>query len=302
MTMLLRRSILTFLTFTLCIMVTACSDVPAPYRIANTTDPRYEDEDVRFRTTYYLRIFDLCPIGTANTDGINYQSRLANWVTKTKGAYTIYRDSLYRFRMTGQARALFSNVRFESGTLRAHQLDPFGQTIEFNGTSGRFSAPASTQAANIPSSGNSKPPSPPGISEAPTSNTEKSDAQSCPNGDPMKPEFFLLGPEGTKHLDPDERLVMAMSSDARPLVSALQFLSENLTQQSTEATLLFRFEYDRQHATRAKDIVGTEPDTDKTEPTQQDVLARIDRVLNLFQPFGGDTSSASLGMSVKGQR
>lgn len=118
----------------------------------------------------------------------------------------------------------------------------------------------------------------------------------------MKPEFFLLGPEGTKHLDPDERLVMAMSSDARPLVSALQFLSENLTQQSTEATLLFRFEYDRQHATRAKDIVGTEPDTDKTEPTQQDVLARIDRVLNLFQPFGGDTSSASLGMSVKGQR
>lgn len=58
--------------------------------------------------------------------------------TKTTGQYKMLSDSLYRFRMTGKAKSLFTAVHFESGTLRASEIDPFGASVAFDEKSRRF--------------------------------------------------------------------------------------------------------------------------------------------------------------------
>lgn len=40
--------------------LSACADVPPQYRVDLGAEPQYEDKTVRFRTTYYFRVFDLC--------------------------------------------------------------------------------------------------------------------------------------------------------------------------------------------------------------------------------------------------
>ena len=88
-------------------------------RIRDGLHPAYIDKDVRFRTTYYFRSFDWC-------HGKNLLDGEPNVVILPET------DSLYRFRMTGKAQALFTRVIFESGTLPAAQIDPFGAKIQFD--------------------------------------------------------------------------------------------------------------------------------------------------------------------------
>jgi hypothetical protein len=83
--------------------------------------PKNQDKDVRFRTTYYFRVFDYC---AADSDG------------GIKTPFAI--DSLYRFRMTGKANSLTTRVNFESGTLTAGQIDPFGATVAFDKKNRQF--------------------------------------------------------------------------------------------------------------------------------------------------------------------
>ncbi len=45
------------------------------------------------------------------------------------------------------------------------------------------------------------------------------------DGRPVRRSYSLYGPEGVRHLDPDERLLMAMSSDSKPLIGMLQQLA-----------------------------------------------------------------------------
>lgn len=85
--------------------------------------PTNIDENVRFRTTYYFRTFDYC-YGHAVLEGHDDVVILPQT------------DSLYRFRMTGKAKALFTQVHFESGTLRASQIDPFGAKVVFDSENG----------------------------------------------------------------------------------------------------------------------------------------------------------------------
>lgn len=80
----------------------ACG-VPRNMQVHTGVEPENQDDDVRFRTTYYLRVLDRC------TDGKE-----------------IVQDSLYRFRMTGKAGSLANNVHFESGILHKDKIDPFG--------------------------------------------------------------------------------------------------------------------------------------------------------------------------------
>ncbi|MEM9602264.1 MAG: hypothetical protein AAGA11_05335 [Pseudomonadota bacterium] len=70
------------------------------------------NKNVRFRTTYYFRVIDFCG---SDTDG-----------------ESVAIDSLYRFRMSGKAHPGLSQVKFESGTLTAQQVDPFGAEIGFD--------------------------------------------------------------------------------------------------------------------------------------------------------------------------
>jgi hypothetical protein len=51
-------------------------------------------------------------------------------------------------------------------------------------------------------------------------------APTCGDGMPSRRGFEVLGPEGFRSFDQDERLVMAMSIDSKPLISTLQQFSE----------------------------------------------------------------------------
>lgn len=92
-----------------------CDTMPSHMRVAEGLSPTGQDKDVRFRTTYYFRTFDLC--GDADS---------------------AKNDSLYRFRLTGKSNALTNKIRFESGTLLASQIDPFGAAIAFDKGNGQF--------------------------------------------------------------------------------------------------------------------------------------------------------------------
>ena len=106
--------------FTLLLCLGACT-MGKQFRVRAGTDPAYIDNDVRFRTISYFRVFDYCGELYANPAQVK-----------------ILNDSLYRFRMTGKAHSLTSKVRFESGTLRAPEIDPFGADVEFDQEAGRF--------------------------------------------------------------------------------------------------------------------------------------------------------------------
>lgn len=111
----------------LALSLSACG-MPSHMRIENAHHPRYEDKDVRFRTTYYFRVFDYCAEASA----------------KSKQPRT---DTLYRFRMTGKANSLTNAVHFESGTLDAAQIDPLGATVAYDENNRQFyyKSPADTR-------------------------------------------------------------------------------------------------------------------------------------------------------------
>ncbi|MCY4612206.1 MAG: hypothetical protein OXB94_01085 [Nitrospira sp.] len=96
--------------------------VPEHMQVRAGIDPRNQDDQVRFRSTYYFRVFDVC----RNPD---------NGKVEVDGPPQ--RDSLYRFRMTGKASSLLSQVHFESGTLHKSEIDPFGSNVVFDKNLGR---------------------------------------------------------------------------------------------------------------------------------------------------------------------
>jgi hypothetical protein len=102
-------------------LIGACAVVPKHMQVDTGLHPKNQDKDVRFRTTYYFRVFDYC-------------ADKSNGGIKTPFAI----DSLYRFQMTGKANSLTTRVNFESGTLTAGQIDPFGATVAFDKENGQF--------------------------------------------------------------------------------------------------------------------------------------------------------------------
>lgn len=114
-------------------LLSGCSwlgDVSSNMRVDTGLEPQNIDSDVRFRTTYYFRVLTGCRIDAMDPndradDGTPFAKR-------AKGNFVPLNDSLFRFRMTGQAAALFKRVHFESGVLRKEQIDPFGSTVQYN--------------------------------------------------------------------------------------------------------------------------------------------------------------------------
>ena len=105
----------------------ACG-VPSAMHVTRGIDPRYINDDVRFRTTYYFRTFDFCwdadvklqQLNSDDAGGIPYRKIIPQT------------DTLYRYRMTGKADSTTTKVRFESGTLRKEEIAPFGKQIVFS--------------------------------------------------------------------------------------------------------------------------------------------------------------------------
>jgi len=260
-------------------ILTSCA-VPTQMRIENANDPRYEDQDVRFRTTYYFRVFSYCKDSNPNVPAI---------------------DSLYRFRMTGKAHSLTTQVHFESGTLAASEIDPFGSSVVYDEHNKQFYFKSQSESREegqrerhlqdlnrlmrqyeaIPRATTQAPaPAPP----APSSASQQDDfagartalmdvikqrieslrdpvvvpaaagAASAAKGPVADVEkvtqataqclqaqrgFQILGPEGWRTFRQDERLLLAMSSSGKPLISTMQEISGRvLNSQPIEAELL----------------------------------------------------------------
>lgn len=130
-----RSYILPCLTIAFLILNAGCTefgDVGPEFRIDTGIEPENQDNNVRFRTTYYFRVFDYCEKLSDADRKTDYEEKDNLFTTRKNGQYKILKDSLYRFKMTGQASALFSKVNFESGALKAEQIDPFGSYVNFD--------------------------------------------------------------------------------------------------------------------------------------------------------------------------
>ena len=117
------------------LLLAACA-LPQHVEVRAGIDPRHQDDDVRFRTTYYFRVFDACqgivPREEPRSDATG------TFTKDNEGPYSIAIDSLYRFHMTGKADSLFSKIHFDSGTLHKSEIDPLGAAVVFDEQSGRF--------------------------------------------------------------------------------------------------------------------------------------------------------------------
>lgn len=253
--------------FLLCVafLITGCSDVGGPYRIDTGIDPVYQDEEVRFRTTYYLRVFDLCPVEEGLTDdnaNSNYEPRLKQVFTARKsGPLQIVKDSLLRFRMTGRASALFSNLHFESGVLREDEIDPFGKVIRYDEPTNTFmnkTTPSNSRDTNTP----------------PVAQTEN-----CQGGKPLDRRVFLLGPEGARELRRDSRLVMAMYTDAKPLINSLKHLAGQQDGEDSKTVFPYERELSRARADEALILFKNQEDETKTALSPATLANRVLAIL-----------------------
>ncbi|BDU40456.1 hypothetical protein [Vibrio nigripulchritudo] len=59
----------------------------------------------------------------------------------------------------------------------------------------------------------------------------------CPPGFSRNHGFLILGPEGWKHFDPEERLLLAMYTSEKPLISTMSELSQKMTQAHNQTRL-----------------------------------------------------------------
>lgn len=171
-------------------------------QVRETNDPRYQDDDVRFRNTYYFRVYDYCM--DEDTDAVKDSDKL--FVTKkfkmTKKR--IIADALYRFRVTGKADSLFTDIRFEAGKLKASEIDRFGARAKVECKPG---SPGCTLVAPQAQT-----------DSAPATDAEKTLSNRCSNNSkPLRKSFQVAGPEGEVEFDQDERFVIAMGSGISPI-------------------------------------------------------------------------------------
>ncbi len=236
------------------IVLSACAQIPDQMQIDTGNDPFNADKDVRFRTTYYFRVYDYC------------------YDADTTTALRPQTDSLYRFVMTGKANAYANKVRFESGTLLASEIDPFGATIERDDETNRVrfvsqkevedtairnqgfaeidrlldlrARLAKMSGANGEQAVNSdvtvvidqkiKEILDAGVfvgrardtgNDSSSGSSEASSAENCPPGTQTQRGFQIMGPQGVKTYNQEDRLIMAMTSDASPLIASLEEVS-----------------------------------------------------------------------------
>lgn len=264
-----RRALTATTALTACALLLGGCSVPAQMRIENAGDPRYEDKDVRFRTTYYFRVFDHCADGLAVAGGTRPRS-----------------DTLYRFRMTGKAHSLTTQVHFESGTLTAAQIDPFGANVVYDERNRQYTFKSQSETQHearrernlddlkrllqayddfrpkldaggrdeiagekkltdalrdvigqriVSLKDEARSPAV-GASGGANGAATKAGVDECVQS---KRGFQILGPEGWRTFNQDERLLLAMSSSGRPMISTMQEISGRvLNAQPIEAEML----------------------------------------------------------------
>lgn len=257
--------------FAVLVLLTALAGMgcmPNSMQVRDGLDPRYQDDDARFRTVYYFRVFEYCEDkGEDKNNGIPKK--------------VIQKDNLYRFLMTGKGSSLWNDIHFESGTLQQSQIDPFGALLSYDEDSRQFKFKSTEEmamqnrqknlkliddeftqllkfrnenGAHFTDGGNQQP----GnsfkdeydkflvkrakninsnfLKITSTPATASKSATTCSDSTPANQEFWILGPEGWRKFNPDERLVLAMSSSGKPLISAMKEISGRLLNEKSAAS------------------------------------------------------------------
>lgn len=224
-------------------------------------DPRYQDDGVRFRATHYFRVWDQCPKCTrAEIESGNcspkadslYRFRMtgkSGEMTQVHfeagtlhsheidpmGAAVVYDEAEKRFRFKSRERADRDAGRRDAYAA-IRELRMLCEDLSAKG--GKAGEPAhdsaeacfaalKTRVSNL----ESRNPAEPG-----TAGTVKTSANAKAPMAPCKPGeerrgFQVLGPEGWRTFDQDERLVLAMSSSGKPLISTMREVSERVLNQ-----------------------------------------------------------------------
>lgn len=353
--------------------------MPKGMHVREGISPSKQDDQVRFRTTYYFRVFDFCQdLNGDDVDVVKEAGVKGNDVPATlnqdeepdpkKDGRTprkrILSDSLYRFRMTGKASALFTKIHFESGTLSKSQIDPFGATIEYDSRANRFrfksqarndeealyediwreierlrtlrsnlgdsegkikeaidalllanfaklgpgrtilvtntdvaeldkNVKATAQAVNAAKSnsaltsgdagevgkatkrlGDLLPKLQDSVEAITKAQKTTANDVACANNLPVRRGFQILGPEGWRTFDQDERLLMVMSTSAKPLVETLRELSDRVLQQeSSERFTSEAVLRERVSVLRARREVDSSDDTEAPKIVNQALSA-----------------------------
>ena len=314
-------------------MVAACA-LPEHMQVRSGIDPRNQDDDVRFRTTYYFRVFDAClEIEPPSDEDLKkvFDETGQPFYSKTRGRYKLLSDSLYRFRMTGKANPLFSAVHFESGTLRASEIEPFGASVAFDEKSRRFRFVSRKEtetrikreaiyreihrlkrlATNLDSEGDktateAKTALRSGIkkrimelfgeltilsgisvgidkSSSPgTGNKKENDKLECLKNTVKRRGFQILGPEGWRTFNQDERLLLAMTISGKPLISAMKDLSSRVLNAQPDTTgMLLTLARERIRISEAKSaLLGVDKDLiapreGKQPPTIKEIVDAV---------------------------
>lgn len=288
------------------LLLGACTTVPQAMRVRSGVDPRYQDDKVRFRTTYYFRVFDVCR---------DLNGNMAKGLPQ--------HDSLYRFRMTGKSSSVFTQVRFESGILHKTEIDPFGASVVFDDKLGRhrFVSREETDAAarrnerydeiqrrmdlleDLKNRNDTQKDEPfaglikeviKGIKkqianlDAPAVDTPSKEVQTqdnsrstnsvCPADTELRRGFQIIGPEGVATFNQDQRLIMAMASNGKPLIGVLKELSGRmLAEHGSGSDRLLPLVQENLAALRAERVV----DRLENDPNVSIALL-IERVIEAF--------------------
>ncbi len=236
--------------------------VPKHMRVRSGVDPRYQDDDVRFRNTYYFRAFDPETV----TNG-------TETATNGIGVSKIQKDSLYRFRMTGKAHSLSNKVHFESGILHEDEIDPFGAAVVYDEKLGRHrfvsqfdtkqevvrnqqyaeiaklmdlfeevsekvgTDTKTTALETIQTAYATQIKEIIGKIKIPGATNDPDLTKINPDGKKkVRKGFQILGPQGWKTFEQDERLLMAMTSSGKPLISGMRELSNRVLNEQPNAS------------------------------------------------------------------
>lgn len=326
--------------------------VPNDMHVTYGLNPRNVDDDVRFRTTYYFRTFDYC--WDANVS-VKQLAGSGSGVTPIPVDYRRIipqTDTLFRYKMTGKASALFSNIRFESGILKREEIDPFGSEVTYSADASGFyvrdrsEVKDAAEKANVRKSqldridqmlvryhsmsdtdrsskdmlfaevikavqsylsGSSVTSAEASALEAKVSTLTKQFAAAdatlaaelkalaaqatatasqgnelgyCPIGQSVRKGFQIMGPEGIKTFNQDERLVMAMSSSAKPLIETLQEYSGRILNSRADVSgQLIVLAQENARAEAARRVLS---DNRRTKPKATPVLD------DAIRAFGGE--------------
>jgi hypothetical protein len=221
------------------------------YRAGN--EPKAQDDDVMFRVTYYFRVIETCRGGIATA-------------TATDKSGKVHLDSLFRYRMTGKASSLFNEVRFESGIMRSDQIDPFGTSEKIwdvDPFTKNLKAKQALQSKDDANEGEPMPAAPvipvtpaeqenkqtktAGNTSTPSVKGKKAD-EKCTDSDI---KLMILGPAGWRDYDKHSRLILAMSSSARPLVQSLKRIASKMKKSPVDAEVLLQIVRERRRVSQA---------------------------------------------------